>query len=63
MQVLYKIYAVLPSGKLPRIPCANKSLMIFGAGIEVLTFCSVTGSVVIVLAFGILAYDIFRKKS
>jgi len=36
--------------------------MIFGAGIEVLTFWSVTGSAMIVLAFGVLAYDMFRKR-
>jgi len=36
--------------------------IIFGAGIEVLTFWSVTGSAIIVLAFGVLAYDMFRKK-
>ena len=36
---------------------------VFGAGIETLTIWSLLGSGGIVLAFGVLAYDMFTKRS
>lgn len=53
---------IVSVGNLLTIVLVLISDIIFGAGIEVLTFWSVTGSALIVLAFGVLAYDMFRTK-
>lgn len=60
----YLIVAVSPvaqshSESLPKLFTANQS--IFGSGLESLTLWSLLGSSVIVIAFGILAYDMFTK--
>jgi len=54
---------IMSVGNLLTIVLVLISDTIFGAGIEVLTFWSVTGSGVIVLAFGVLVYDMSSKKS
>ncbi|KAF8905564.1 hypothetical protein CPB84DRAFT_1771726 [Gymnopilus junonius] len=53
---------IVSVGNLLTIVLVLISDVLFGAGIEVVTFWSLLGSGVIVLAFGVLAYDVFTKK-
>ncbi|KDR84970.1 hypothetical protein GALMADRAFT_233487 [Galerina marginata CBS 339.88] len=53
---------IVSVGNLLTIVLVLISDLLFGAGLEVVTFWSLTGSGVIVLAFGVLAYDMFTKR-
>ncbi|PPR05701.1 hypothetical protein CVT26_008942 [Gymnopilus dilepis] len=54
---------IVSVGNLLTIVLVLISDVLFGAGIEVVTFWSLLGSGVIVMAFGVLAYDMFTKKT